>query len=117
MNFACATAKQCYGPLWEIPYSDELAVDIVSLGVAAIVFWIVFIYLDAVLPTEFGVPKSPLFFIHDLMSCCKRKQNDLPSPLAEEDSERTSLLIDAEDTEEDPDVRKMRQLIQAHQYS
>ena len=70
MNIACAEQQRCYGPLWTIPFSDEVPLALIFLYICGIVYFVVFLYLDAVLPREYGVPKSPLF----LFDCCRKKK-------------------------------------------
>jgi len=78
LNDACAEKQFCYGPIWSIDPTDEVVPPLASLYAAAVFFFIVFLYLDAVLPREFGVPKHPLF----CFSCCRKpkKVEDDHSP-------------------------------------
>lgn len=65
MNDACAEKYACYGPPWTLPLDSEFLLSLFSLYLAPIVYFVIFLYLDQVLPSEYGVAKHPLFcFIH-----------------------------------------------------
>lgn len=40
-------------------FNDGLA----SLGITSVIYFVLFIYCEQVVPHEFGIPKHPLFFI------------------------------------------------------
>lgn len=69
-------------------------------------YFVLFLYLDAVLPREYGVPSHPLFFIKPLLNLCCG-----PAPL---DDASSPLLGDRQ---EDPDIAKMRAMVERDQYS
>jgi hypothetical protein len=117
MNYACATALQCYGPLWTLSFDTELVHCIVALFGMAFVYFFLFLYLDAVLPREYGIPKHPLFFLHSLAdlwrSLFKKKRKS--SLLADE-----NMVEDIDDNtgiKEDNDVQTMRREVEAGRFS
>lgn len=63
LNDACALQGLCYGPITHLRWSDEFAKCLLALYLAGILFYVLFLYLDAVLPREYGIPKHPLFFL------------------------------------------------------
>lgn len=66
MNFACVFRRHCLGTFSEAMAEDgEITVGIVSLYACAVGYMILGLYLDEVLPKQYGVPKRPLF-------CCPR---------------------------------------------
>lgn len=44
-----------------------------QLGLEAIIFFILYFYLDQVFPNEYGVAKDPLFFIKDPIAALRRR--------------------------------------------
>jgi hypothetical protein len=66
MNEACAEKYACYGPPWTLSKKSEFIWCLVALYIAAVVYFVVFLYLDQVLPSEYGVTKHPLFCFIDL---------------------------------------------------
>lgn len=63
LNDACALQGQCYGPITTLKWSDEFSKALLAIYLAGIIYYILFLYLDAVLPREYGIPKHPLFFL------------------------------------------------------
>ena len=63
MNMSCLNNLSCYGSLGTIKIQDELALDFIWLFADAIIYLLLHIYFDQVLPREWGVPKHPLFFL------------------------------------------------------
>lgn len=63
LNDACALQGQCYGPITKLRWGDEFSKALLAIYLAGIIFYILFLYLDAVLPREYGIPKHPLFFL------------------------------------------------------
>eukprot|EP01091_Cochliopodium_minus_P001939 TRINITY_DN1188_c0_g2_i2.p1 TRINITY_DN1188_c0_g2~~TRINITY_DN1188_c0_g2_i2.p1 ORF type:complete len:1683 (-),score=415.80 TRINITY_DN1188_c0_g2_i2:354-4655(-) len=63
MNTKCINQLACYGSLGGIRIEDEFAQDLIWLFADAIIFFVLHLYLDQVLPREWGVPKHPLFFL------------------------------------------------------
>lgn len=95
MNYACAANYSCYGPLTSLSVNDELSHTIIALYVSAVVILLLSIYLDNVVPHDYGVSKHPLFFLQPLIQRFKAKK---------ETGERTSL-IDLQNIEDfDSDV-------------
>eukprot|EP01128_Nolandella_sp_AFSM9_P010418 TRINITY_DN7197_c0_g1_i1.p1 TRINITY_DN7197_c0_g1~~TRINITY_DN7197_c0_g1_i1.p1 ORF type:complete len:1837 (-),score=357.54 TRINITY_DN7197_c0_g1_i1:66-5192(-) len=109
MNYACATSLMCYGPITELPVSDEIVSCIISLALCTVCYLVLFLYLDAVLPREYGIPKHPLFFIDAISSWFKSDNSGVA------DIETTPLLQSTGG--EDSDVARMRQAIQSGKFS
>ena len=63
LNDACALQGQCYGPITHLTWGDEFSKCLLAIYLAGIIYYILFLYLDAVLPREYGIPKHPLFFL------------------------------------------------------
>ncbi|KAM9956625.1 hypothetical protein ACTFIR_003351 [Dictyostelium discoideum] len=57
---------------WEF----EMSKIIFWLYIDAIVYLLIALYLDQVLPREFGVPSHPLFFLKPILNLFKNKDND-----------------------------------------
>uniref|UniRef100_A0A6B2L4B2 ABC transporter domain-containing protein n=1 Tax=Arcella intermedia TaxID=1963864 RepID=A0A6B2L4B2_9EUKA len=107
MNYACSTSYACYSHVQLVP-GDELLTCIISLFICGVVYFILYLYFDAVLPQEYGVPKHPLFFLKPLWDCCCKKQDI-------NDAEH-SFLIDS-NLEEDDDVANIRSLVKKRKFS
>ena len=75
LNDACAEKHICYGPLWKLSGQDEVLPPIIAMFISGVVFFMLFLYLDAVLPRQFGVPKHPLFCF---LSCCRKRTPVVP---------------------------------------
>jgi len=114
--------EQC--PTWsQYTFDFEPTKIIFWLYIDALFFLIFSLYLDQVLPREFGVPKHPLFFlqpIKDLFSSPSSSSFDTtitPDKRDEKKKEETRLLIDTEeqqllgDDEIDEDVEAEKQKI------
>lgn len=121
MNDACAEKNLCLGPIWKMHLEDELVACFIALYLAAVIFCILFLYLDAVLPRQYGVPKHPLFFFYAVADCfggCCRKQHSADSlrrlrsnsEESEEDGEARMLL------REDPDVAAERRKVHTNNF-
>lgn len=119
MNFRCAQGPSCYGHFTDISFDDEIVACLIALFATAfgrqsyelilimIGYFTLFLYLDAVLPREYGIPEKPLFFLDPIFSNKKnRHHNDPPAD---------RLL--SQDGEEDADVAKLRKLIESGKYS
>ena len=78
------------------------------LFISAVVFLILGIYMDKVLPQEYGVTRTPFYF------CFKRKakvqKQEIPSPLEPNSPEKLSSAIDI--NEEDEDVKEENEYVQ-----
>eukprot|EP00028_Trichosphaerium_sp_Am-I-7-wt_P002712 CAMPEP_0168530186 /NCGR_PEP_ID=MMETSP0405-20121227/14482_1 /TAXON_ID=498012 /ORGANISM="Trichosphaerium sp, Strain Am-I-7 wt" /LENGTH=461 /DNA_ID=CAMNT_0008554309 /DNA_START=766 /DNA_END=2151 /DNA_ORIENTATION=- len=72
MNDGCSTLFTCYGPLWSMGWPNELWTCIIALYISAIVYYVLFLYLDQVLPKKFGVPRHPLFCFPTSVQCGKK---------------------------------------------
>jgi len=63
-----------------IPSFDDLTPEmwacLASLYIGAVVYLLLGLYLEQVLPQEYGVPKHPLFFIKDWISVKKTKKKE-----------------------------------------
>lgn len=64
MNDRCTAFLDCYGPLSDIPADDELLPVLASLYICAAAYFLAGLYMDSVLPSQFGVPRHPLFPLH-----------------------------------------------------
>jgi hypothetical protein len=85
MNYVCTTEFQCYISL---PVSDELTHAIIAMWVEAVIFLVAGLYLDQVLPRQFGVRRHPLFLWHRFRDTWLKK----PSKHSTGDSDTDSLL-------------------------
>eukprot|EP01138_Halocafeteria_seosinensis_P011339 gb/GECG01011582.1/.p1 GENE.gb/GECG01011582.1/~~gb/GECG01011582.1/.p1 ORF type:complete len:2138 (+),score=187.49 gb/GECG01011582.1/:1-6414(+) len=66
MNFACIFRRHCLGEFHEAMNPDsEITVAIASLYACSVGYMVLALYLEQVLPREYGVPKHPLF-------CCSQ---------------------------------------------
>jgi ABC-type multidrug transport system ATPase subunit len=63
LNDACALQGLCYGPITHLRWSDPFSKALLALYLAGFGYYVLFLYLDAVLPREYGIPKHPLFFL------------------------------------------------------
>jgi ABC-type multidrug transport system fused ATPase/permease subunit len=123
MNDACAEKHLCVGPVWTLPFDDELTACLIALFVAAVVYFILFLYLDAVLPRQYGVPKHPLFIFFAIAevfgSCCKKG----PSADSLRRLQNKERIDEAEESEarmlsrEDDDVSLERRKVHLHEYN
>ena len=108
MNDRCAQDYACYGQLWEIDASDELWHSVAALFIGGVVYFLLGLYLDAVLPQAYGVRKHPLF-------CCGggkgRKENEAGS--GDGSGEHTALLNATRGERDDEDVRDEAEFIAA----
>src|SRR5256885_1872286 len=77
------------------------------MPIAAVVYFVIFLYLDAVLPTEYGVPKPPCFFL----DCFFRKKQDDEDEV-EQGGENANELVG----KEDGDVVALRKSINSGNY-
>ncbi|KAH3757745.1 ABC transporter [Pelomyxa schiedti] len=75
MNAACALLYQCYGPLTDMPFENEMSNVLISLFVDTILYFILALYLEAVLPQGTGVPSHPLFFLQPIVDRIKKLRN------------------------------------------
>eukprot|EP01117_Protostelium_nocturnum_P007430 TRINITY_DN2658_c0_g1_i1.p1 TRINITY_DN2658_c0_g1~~TRINITY_DN2658_c0_g1_i1.p1 ORF type:complete len:1127 (+),score=257.54 TRINITY_DN2658_c0_g1_i1:1736-5116(+) len=65
MSYRCNSQTLCYGMFHSFSdiFNTELGRCLLFLFVDAIIYMVVAIYLEAVLPRDYGVPKHPLFFL------------------------------------------------------
>lgn len=84
--FACPTT---------LPLDGELTLAFIVMAVHAVVFLVLAVYLDAVLPTKgFGVPPShPLLCLHRERGCCTGARNEDRAEV-EEDLDETHAVLD-----------------------
>ncbi len=108
MNYVCAANYQCYGPITSnyiiflltfilaLTFSDELSKVLIFLYLDAALIFLLSLYLEAVLPREYGVPKHPLFFVKYITSSFQKlaKRNQEPSSYfdSKENEEGNRLL-------------------------
>ena len=85
--------------------SAELSALLGMLALDAVLYFALGIYLDAVLPREFGVRSHPLFFLQPL----KRLLLRTPRQIAVSKTHTTRRDVDIE---EDEDVRRERELVE-----
>jgi hypothetical protein len=100
LNQSCAQKGICYNAIWSLSSSDEFFWPMSMLYATGVVYFVVFLYLDAVLPREYGVPKHPLFCVKDISSCCAP-----PIPQARKFSTMESDKYD-------PDIAKLSSTLQ-----
>eukprot|EP01103_Thecamoeba_quadrilineata_P015557 TRINITY_DN4957_c0_g2_i1.p1 TRINITY_DN4957_c0_g2~~TRINITY_DN4957_c0_g2_i1.p1 ORF type:complete len:1851 (-),score=296.09 TRINITY_DN4957_c0_g2_i1:13-5565(-) len=84
MSMAC-TQISCYGEIGT--YDGELVGILIALYVDAVFYMLFALYLDEVLPREFGVPKEPLFFARPLINWFKSKFHE------HDEGERDPLIL------------------------
>jgi hypothetical protein len=97
MNDACAEKYSCYGPPWTLPLHSEFLLSLLSLYLAPIVYFVIFLYLDQVLPSEYGIAKHPLFcFIYTNKKLThqelKQKNSRTATKPSESEMEQQTLL-------------------------
>jgi len=68
----CLAEAGCYGDFSTITPSDEIVGCFVGMYLSGFLYFLIFLYLDAVLPREYGIAKHPLFFIDWIW---KKKKN------------------------------------------
>eukprot|EP00742_Colponemidia_sp_Colp-10_P012044 GILJ01013471.1.p1 GENE.GILJ01013471.1~~GILJ01013471.1.p1 ORF type:complete len:1008 (+),score=146.02 GILJ01013471.1:44-3067(+) len=74
LSSACAFNKVCVTSWPEGVVSTELTRSALSLYLGAVGYFILALYLHQVWPQEFGVRKSPLFFISEIRNLFSKKQ-------------------------------------------
>lgn len=98
LNSACSKNFRCYGPLTSFfSLNDEFSIAVIALLVGGVVYFFLFLYLDAVIPQEFGIPESPLLCLK-----CETKPNAL-----DEEEDSADFFGDSES----PDVGMMKEKI------
>lgn len=89
LNYACATSYSCYGPLSSLHWGDEFTQNMTFLYIDAAILMVLGLYLEAVLPKEYGVPKHPLFFLQPFVRLFKKlKRRSSRQLLVEEETEQ-----------------------------
>lgn len=109
MNAACADEYRCLGSLPTFfKMENEIAGCLISLWVTGIGYFILFLYLDKVLPKDYGLPEDPLFCLR-----CNTTKSMEENPLM--------LIRDDNDTnrngEDDRDVAEVTQIIQSRRWA
>ncbi|KAF2073997.1 hypothetical protein CYY_004704 [Polysphondylium violaceum] len=111
-------------PTWSTYTWDfEPSKIILWLYIDTIFFLLVSLYLDQVLPREFGVPKHPLFFLQPIKNLfCSPSATDGEIIQQQDKKDETRLLIDSEEQqlleeEIDEDVEFEKQKIINQQYN
>lgn len=69
----CSLYYQCLS-LTDIESGDEMYGVLISLWLTAFFYTVLALYLDQVLPSQFGVPKHPLFFLDPIKEWWARQQ-------------------------------------------
>lgn len=93
---ACTQENQCYVPLWELQSSDEMTGVLGMLVLDAVVYFLLFLYLDQVLPRSYGIPKHPLFFLQPLTKLCRRRNNGAYERVNDMDVAMTGMSVDTD---------------------
>jgi ABC-type multidrug transport system ATPase subunit len=97
MNDACAEKYSCYGPPWTLSLDSELMLCLCALYAAPIFYFVVFLYFDQVVPSEYGVAKHPLFCFLGTDKNTRPKEfvrvGSLESNKSESDIEQQTLLL------------------------
>jgi len=89
--------------------TSEMWINLLFLYLGAGLFLILGLYLEQVLPQEYGVAKHPLFFIKDLPFFKKKDKDQLPRiSVAPRLSRNTSLFTE---DQEDEDVHEERKFV------
>eukprot|EP00002_Diphylleia_rotans_P007930 TRINITY_DN1758_c0_g1_i16.p1 TRINITY_DN1758_c0_g1~~TRINITY_DN1758_c0_g1_i16.p1 ORF type:complete len:1757 (-),score=347.90 TRINITY_DN1758_c0_g1_i16:421-5691(-) len=120
LNDACAREYVCYQ--WnDLEPDDEMTTVLWSLYLNALSYFILAFYLDEVLPSEYGVPKHPLFFLDPVRRWFGvKKRGEKQSRLTPEQKHLRALLrssIDEdEDRAEDTDVMAERIRVEEGNY-
>jgi ABC-type multidrug transport system fused ATPase/permease subunit len=73
---ACTFDNICYGNVWHVNWNDEMAAVLGMLAFDAVLYFVLFLYLDQVLPKTFGISKHPLFCFQPLMRLCRGRRRD-----------------------------------------
>jgi len=68
---ACTLDNACYPHLWNLHFNDEMSTVLIMMSFDAVFFFVLFLYLDQVLPRSYGIPKHPLFFLQPLLKLCR----------------------------------------------
>ncbi len=71
---ACTFDNICYGNVWHINRDDEMAAVLGMLAFDAVFYFVLFLYLDQVMPKTFGIAKHPLFCFQPLLRLCRRRR-------------------------------------------
>eukprot|EP01125_Pyxidicula_operculata_P020322 TRINITY_DN749_c1_g1_i2.p1 TRINITY_DN749_c1_g1~~TRINITY_DN749_c1_g1_i2.p1 ORF type:complete len:1080 (-),score=261.04 TRINITY_DN749_c1_g1_i2:788-4027(-) len=117
MSRACSNSYSCYQSLATITADDELINPLIALYCEAILFFIAFLYFDAVLPNEYGVPKHPLFFMDPILKyCCNRRWVGFRIAPIDDHNSGNTITVDVND-KEDEDVHKIRDDVDNGNYS
>lgn len=70
---ACTLDNVCYGNVWNIRSNDEMAAVLGMLAFDAVFYFVLFLYLDQVMPRTYGIAKHPLFCFQPLLRLCRRR--------------------------------------------
>lgn len=108
INFMLAEAcswSQCMSNLRYVP--NEIHEELIALYVTAVVYMILALYLNEVVPQQFGVARHPLFFLEGIIKKLNPKMHREMFP--DDDKELKSYDDnDKELRDEDKDVKKER---------
>lgn len=96
LNDACALQGLCYGPITHLTWHDPFSKSLLALYLAGIGYYLLFLYLDAVLPREYGVPKHPLFFLPGFGNQKQSSSKVSLSPMKTLEPSRHSMSSDHE---------------------
>lgn len=119
MNDACALKFTCYGPLSTLHLSDEMSQVLIFLYFDSVLFMIIGLYLDAILPSEYGIRKHPLFFLTPLAKKFRSSRFNQSLSIKKnsklEESDETPLLSESK-LYEDVDVKIERERVESGNY-
>ena len=105
-NFSCAALLNCYGSLSSLSVGDEISECLFYLLFDAIWILLLALYLDQVVPSQWGVSKHPCF----CCTLCEKRNNNTNNNTNNDDSSRLSIVED-QTKNEDQDVTAERNLV------
>ncbi|EGG13872.1 ABC transporter A family protein [Cavenderia fasciculata] len=119
--------EQC--PNWSTyDWSFEPSRIIMWLYIDTVFYLLLALYLDQVLPREFGVPKKPTFIFDPIINLVRSLAGKTPTTQDDDDQtylindpkNKNKLNLDGDEVEEEPednDVAEERQRVESHQFS
>ena len=102
---SCTLQNACYDELWNVSRDDELARVLAMLALDAVLYFILYLYFDQVLPKTYGISKHPCFCFQPLIRLCRRKQFKDDSLLLE--AEEDVVVMDSDVQKEEDRVERL----------
>ncbi len=91
---ACTLDNACYNHLWSLNASDEMASVLGMLAFDTVAFFVLFLYLDQVLPRSYGIAKHPCFCFQPLLRRWRRRRGQYDR--VEHDGDEPAAALDSE---------------------